>query len=418
MGGTFLIHDCSFFNLFIHQGAGLHSNHNGKLEVILCADNPGQHQAVLSSDPQTTHGSPGFYVNLTTIPGNQYYLEVEAKLIRGSRGILYVESIDPNERLVSREDHQFYPPPPNRTFYGVHFIAQSTTTRAGILFCDYGSKNEMVIYQFRIAPFFVAPNFQHALSYQVLNCFPEFIGLTGSAYLLGLTGLIGPTGPQGAQGSAGAQGPASICPAVGPQGSQGPQGAYGPLCPTGPQGPIGPTGQGGPQGSQGPAGEPGPIGVPGPEGPTGLDGPQGAQGPAGPPGINGEPGIQGPPGTSPIIGTWSTNWQQGVTNSPTEISYQRLGNTVTLTIPNISLPAPGLATTLVTSSPPPAEIEPSLASQDMIKIIEAPIGNPFLSRLQITPLNLSISSDLGQGNSFPNITIEIPNLSLTYTTTS
>jgi hypothetical protein len=415
MGGTFLIHDCSFFNLFIHQGVGVHSNQNGKLEVIL---SPGQQKAVLSSEVQSINGSPGFYVSLTTIPGHQYYLEVEATLTKGPQAILYVESINPNQRLVSREDHQFQSPPPNRTFYGVHFIAQSTTTRAGLLFCDYTTCNEMVIYQFRIAPFFVAPNFQKALSYQVLNCFPEFIGLTGSAYLQGLTGLIGPTGPQGAQGPDGPQGPASVCPAVGPQGPQGPQGPWGPSCPTGPQGPIGPTGQGGPQGAQGPEGQPGPIGVPGPEGPTGADGPQGAQGPAGSPGINGEPGIQGPPGTRPTTGTWSTNWQQGVTNTPTMISYQRLANTVTLTIPSISLPAPGLATTLLTSSSPPSEIVPSLASQETVKVIESPTGIPLLSRLQITPTELSISSNLAPGTAFPNATIEIPNISVTYTTTS
>jgi hypothetical protein len=408
--GTFLIHDCKFFNLFIHTGAGIYLNQSAEIDIIICADDCTQEQAILQSEPQSTYGSPGFYINMTTIPGNQYYIETEAILIEGEQAILYVESIDPNTRLVSREEHMFLPG--QNTFYGVQFEAVSTTTRAGILFCDYTCNNRMIINQFRVAPFFVAPNFQNVLSYKVLDCFPDVLGLTGSAILEDLIGIVGPTGSQGPQGPDGPQGPMAVCPAVGPQGPQGSQGPRGLDGDQGPQGTQGPAGRSGPQGTQGPVGPVGPIGGVGAQGPQGPAGPQGVQGPLGPVGINGEPGLQGPTGTSVTMGIWETLWSRdgGVATS---IEYQRLGDIVTLSVPAISF-TPGGTATLETTVAMPVAIQPSLLSQDTVRIIEADGGIARLVRVSVVPSNVLISSDLMSGTEFTNVDIDIPDMTLTY----
>lgn len=410
--GSFLIHDCKFFNLFIHTGAGIYINQSAQLDVVICAEDCTTEQAILRSEPQDTFGSPGFYVNLTTIPGNQYYIEVEATLLEGEQAIVYVESMEPNMRLVSREDHMFTQG--QKTFYGVEFRAVSTITRAGILFCDWTADNQMIINQFRIAPFYVAPNYQSALSYKVLDCFPEVIGIEGSDQLNGLPGIIGPTGPQGSQGPAGPQGPMATCPAIGPQGSQGPQGPRGSDGTQGPQGAQGPAGQGGPQGPQGPRGATGPVGTVGPQGPQGPAGPQGPQGQPGPVGINGEPGFQGEPGTSVTTGNWTTMWSRNG-GTPTIIAFQILGNVVTLSIPAISFTAPGTPTAfLATTMNMPSSIRPTLLSQDTVKVIQADGTNARLVRISVVPGNLQVSADLLPGTAFDNVDITLPDMTITY----
>jgi len=386
--GTFLIHDCKFFNLFIHTGAGININQSAELDVIICAEDCTSEQAILRSDPQNTFGSPGFYVNMTTIPGNQYYIEVEATLLEGEQAILYVESMEPNMRLVTREDHMFTKG--QKTFYGVDFFAVSTITRAGILFCDFSAENQMIINQFRVAPFYVSPNYQSALSYKVLDCFPEVLGLTGST---DLPGIIGPTGPQGSQG---------------PQGPRGTDGVQGP------QGPQGPGGRGGPQGPQGPRGATGPVGTVGPQGAQGPAGPQGPQGIPGPVGINGEPGIQGNPGTSVTTGNWLTMWSRNG-GIPAIIAFQILGNVVSLSIPAVSFPAPGSTTAfLSTTVIMPGTIRPTLLSQDTVKVIRADSNVGRLVRVSVVPGIIQISADLLPGTAFGDVDISLPDMTLTY----
>lgn len=243
------------------------------------------------------------------------------------------------------------------------------------------------------------------------------VGLTGPDGFIGATGVEGPTGPDGVDGPVGSAGPQGSTGPIGPIGAFGPFGEPGSdLGPTGAQGRTGPFGFMGAIGSMGTSGDAGLVGPPGAAGFSGTAGFPGNQGSTGAQGPVGIIGPQGAFGVDPVNGSYISSWNRGgPALAITTITYQIIGNQVTLTVPEFTAGATLLNSPINGSSNLPAEIQTGGSDFVFFPMLVLIDGSPTMVSFRVGPIQLIIFGALDAGGLFANtVNVDIPTQSFTY----
>lgn len=93
--------------------------------------------------------SPGFRTLLKTKTGNKYHLSINAELLTGNAGFVYVESVKPAKRLIERSIATLKPNCKKR--FNLSFVACGELVYVGILFNASKCDSSLIVSEFKVS---------------------------------------------------------------------------------------------------------------------------------------------------------------------------------------------------------------------------------------------------------------------------
>lgn len=358
----------------------------------------------------------GVILRLQVIPSLIYHLFIDAKVLLGTEVKMFIRNHLPEVNLSQEQVWKIG----NLESKSVCFRA--LTHQVDILFLTVvDCVLPLVPFAHVISSLTIIPDTKFCPGYfngqTGLTGFTGINGVNGEAGLIGEIGLAGDQGPEGATGLIGSDG------SIGSVGSQGSQGFIGSVGfvgdqtgATGFQGITGPFGLMGAMGSVGFQGVQGFGGVQGNQGEVGDLGFQGPHGFQGNMGDMGDGGVTGPLGILVVNDSFFTSWSRG--GPPlafTLINYVRIGNRVTIQIPEFTAGASVSGSPLNASTSLPPDIQTGITDFFLFPIVVEVDTVPTMVSMRIGPVQMEIYSTLDTGGFFGETqTVVVPAQTLTY----